>query len=98
MFAVPPPGTGPPPTGPPATLPPGTGLFQYIYTSLFARKAAATIEKKHQKHNNKNKQTKEKKTTLKSGELVKCYHIYTPTNSKKYLHYVSRTHSHHIHV
>ena len=31
-----------------------------LYTSLFARKAAATSEKKHQTHNNKNKQTKEK--------------------------------------
>jgi len=40
-----------------------------LYTSLFARKAAATSEKKHQTHNNKNKQTKEK-TTLKSGGLV----------------------------
>jgi len=39
-----------------------------IYTSLFARKAAATSEKKHQTHN-KNKQ-KRKKITLKSGGLV----------------------------
>jgi len=42
----------------------------FYYTSLFARKAAATSEKKHQTHNNKNKQTKEKKTTLKLGGLV----------------------------
>jgi len=37
----------------------GEKLGQYIYTSLFSRKAAATSEKKHQTHN-KNKQTKEK--------------------------------------
>jgi len=44
-------------------------VMTLLYTSLFARKAAATSEKKHQTHNNKNKQTKEK-TTLKSGGLV----------------------------
>jgi len=55
-----------------------------IYTSLFARKAAATSEKKHQTHNNKNKQTKEKKNYAQTGRASEqCYHIYTPTNSKK---------------
>ena len=55
----------------------------FIYTSLFARKAAATSEKKHQTHNNKNKQTKEKKNYAQIGRASEhCYQIYTPTNSK----------------
>jgi len=54
-----------------------------FYTSLFARKAAATSEKKHQTHNNKNKQTKERKNYAQIGRASEqCYQIYTPTNSK----------------
>ena len=46
-----------------------------IYTSLFARKAAATSEKKHQTHNNKNKQTKERENYAQIGRASEqCYH------------------------
>jgi len=40
-----------------------------IYTSLFARKAAATSEKST-KHTTKTNKQKREKTTLKSGRLV----------------------------
>jgi len=40
-----------------------------LYTSLFTRKAAATSEKKHQTHNNKNKQTKERKNYAQIGRI-----------------------------
>jgi len=61
-------------------------LYRHLYTSLFARKAAATSEKKHQTHNNKNKQTKErKKTTLKSGVLVNSVSTFIHQRTRKHL-------------
>jgi len=44
-------------------------MLQTQYTSLFARKAAATSEKST-KHTTKTNKQKRKKTTLKSGRLV----------------------------
>ena len=41
-----------------------------LYTSLFARKAAATSEKSTKHTTKTNKQKRGKKTTLKSGRLV----------------------------
>ena len=46
------------------------GMNNNIYTSLFARKAAATSEKSTKHTTKTNKQKRGKKTTLKSGRLV----------------------------
>ena len=52
-----------------------SALKRLIY--IFIRqKGSSNKWKKHQTHN-KNKQTKEKKTTLKSGGLVNIPHLYT---------------------
>ena len=57
-------------------------LLMIIY--IFIRqKGSSNKWKKHQTHNNKNKQTKEKKNYAQIGRTSEqCYHIYTPTNSK----------------
>jgi len=56
----------------------------FLYTSLFARKAAATSEKKHQTHNSKNKQTKERKNYAQIGRASEqCYHIWTSNRNVK---------------
>ena len=59
-----------------------TLLFDMIYTSLFARKAAATREIRH-KHTTTKTNKQNRKNYAQIGRTSEqCYHIYTPTNSK----------------
>ena len=57
-------------------------VMTLLYTSLFARKAAATSEKKAP-NTQQQKQTNKRKNYAQIGRASEqCYHIYTLTNSK----------------
>jgi len=57
-------------------------IFAVLYTSLFARKAAATSEKKHKHTTTKTNKQKRKNYAQIGRASDQCYQIYTPTNSK----------------
>ena len=55
-------------------------LFIYLYTSLFARKAAATSERSTKHTTTKTNKQKRKNYAQIGRTSEQCYHIYTPTN------------------
>ena len=52
------------------------------YTFLFARKAAATSERRTKHTTTKTNKQKRKNNAQIGQTSEQCYHIYTPTNSK----------------
>jgi len=60
----------------------GLYLVRFIYTSLFARKAAATSEKSTKHTATKTNKKREKNYAQIGRASEQRYQIYTPTNSK----------------